>query len=180
VNGHVESIYLNSIAGECEFALKAIAICNFHLNREERGTTEFFEAAQDFLQHSAVISKTLWPSDKKAQSRGQHLRSSLGIDDSHPLKDRRLRNHLEHYDERLDDWANSSLNHNMVDKMIVNSRSAIGGDIWLTDGDILRLFETDTMTFVFRGESFDMQKLCDGVVDVKKRSTARLKIIQRN
>ena len=93
----------------------------------------------------------------------------------HALEDRRLRNHLEHYDERLDNWAASSTNKNIVDGW-VGARSGIGGS-GIADSDIMRLYDPATHTFVFRGESFDLQAIASGLDDVARRTGERLQTI---
>lgn len=58
------------------------------------------------LQMAANVSRLFWPPSNKA--RGKRLRLLTGLPDTHGLADRRLRNHIEHMDERLDDWTANS------------------------------------------------------------------------
>jgi hypothetical protein len=68
---------------------------------------------ESFLTFSANVSKFFWPAyyedkhelSKEYSERGKHLRSLLGISNKSPLNNRELRNHFEHYDERLHEWA---------------------------------------------------------------------------
>lgn len=114
-----------------------------------------------------------------ARARGAHLQASLGVDDSHPLKSRSLRNYLEHFDEKLDDWAESSINRNMADQIIVPRRDMISFGTSGTDQDILRLFETDTANYIFRGEEFNLREICGGVENILCRAKERVKAIER-
>lgn len=180
----IERIYLHELITQCENAVAAVQRMNALLATQQNAAAEFFREAADFLQHTSAASRLLWPhgsSDRvrreRAENRGAHLRTSLGVDGEHVLRSRRLRDHLEHYDERIDDWAETSPNKNIVDNMI-GPRSAIGGDA-IRDTDIMRLYDPSTKKFVFRGESFDVQELVSGVIDIRDRAVRRLGEIER-
>lgn len=172
----IEMVYLRELLGQCESGRAAVKRMNELLRG--RQTTEFFREAADFLQHAACISRLLWPAPKgnaaeraRAMARGNDLRCALRVDDTHVLRVRDLRDHLEHYDERIDDWAETSPNRNIVDNMI-GPRGAIAGDA-IKDKDIMRLYDPATKQFVFRGESFDIQALVNGVEDIHARAAER-------
>lgn len=172
----IETIYLTELLSQCDEAMEAVRRMNMALAAKE--PRPFFRAASDFLQHAALASRMLWPPGrgnvwqrKSADMRGAHLRSSLDIGKTHGLRNRDLRDHFEHYDERLDDWAENSPNKNIVDNMI-GPRRAIGGDA-IKDSDIMRLYDPATKQLVFRGESFDMQALVAAVEDVKGKALKR-------
>lgn len=135
---------------------------------------EFFREAGDFLQHSSAVSRLLWPPSSKNRSkkRGEHLRQCVGVTDDHILRQSSLRDHFEHFDERLDDWAENSPNRNIVNNMI-GPRSAIGRKA-ITDADIMRQFDPETNRLVFRGEGFDVNQLVDGVRDISERTDKRM------
>lgn len=64
--------------------------------------------AFEFVQHLSAISRLLWPSVNKENknwrainNRCENLRKNLGIEQSHRLVKRTLRNHLVHFDEML-------------------------------------------------------------------------------
>lgn len=64
-------------------------------------------AVHEALNHCGGLSKAFWNPDKRdklAQARCLKLRTAFGLDDSSPLNNRELRNSLEHFDERLDDF----------------------------------------------------------------------------
>src|SRR4051812_4466185 len=63
--------------------------------------------------HSAMaaagnVSKALWGSGGKGEKDREPLRASLGVADSSAFKNVALRNHLEHFDERLVRWFNET------------------------------------------------------------------------
>jgi hypothetical protein len=180
----IEGIYVRELLVQCQYAVDAIQRMNEIL--AARGSpSEFFREASDFLQHSSAVSRLLWPpgstnraKKKRAKKRGTHLRQALKVDDAHILKTRTLRDHFEHLDERLDEWAETSPNRNIVDNMI-GPRAAIGGDA-IKDQDIIRMFDPSTKLIIFRGEQFDIQGLVNGLIDVQSRAAERLAHLEAN
>lgn len=180
----VEGIYIRELLVQCEYAVDAIRRMNEIL--AARGSpSEFFREAGDFLQHSSAVSRLLWPpgsknraSKKRAKIRGAHLRQMLKLDDGHILRNRALRDHFEHFDERLDDWAETSPYKNIVDNMI-GPRAAIGGDA-IKDQDIFRMFDPTAKLIVFRGERFDVQALANGLTEVQSKAAERLAQLEAN
>jgi hypothetical protein len=89
--------------------------------------TRFWYSLHGAVVAAANISKMLWPSETgrggaQKMVRGERLRALLGLSaEDHLLAKRSLRDHLEHFDERLDLWA---------------SEAAAGGrlDCWITAG----------------------------------------------
>lgn len=71
----------------------------------------FWFSMQSIIVASANVSKALWGSgraQKKIVAQRAPLRESLGIEDGSPFELRDLRNHLEHFDERLEEWLKKS------------------------------------------------------------------------
>ncbi|HET7584592.1 MAG TPA: hypothetical protein VFK13_06765 [Gemmatimonadaceae bacterium] len=64
---------------------------------------------QTIALQAAAISRYLWPVRTKEPhlSRAHRLRSGLAVSDDSCLRDRELRNTLEHFDERLDEFCQS-------------------------------------------------------------------------
>lgn len=179
----LQTIYLRQVTQECEYCFEAIKRLNSILERKGEG--DLFREALDLVHHSAAISRIFWPpgsrnkhSAKRAQRRGQALRDILSLKSGHPIQDRTLRDHFEHFDERLDDWAEHSRNRNIVDRFI-GSRNAIAGDA-IGDADIIRHYDPARKVFSFRGEAFDIQALASGLDDIYQKATERLQTIEAN
>jgi len=98
----------------------------------------------------------------------------LSIQPGHPLESRRLRDHLEHYDERIDSWA--AIGSPIIVDGYVGPRRSITGSFY-DDSNIMLLYDPATDTFVFRGESFDLKATAAGLQDIKQRTDARLNAI---
>ena len=99
-----EEIFLQEIARQIRYAQCAI---NRLKNAIDAGNGDVaYDEAEDFLNHAAIVSKFLNPSKNAGSNttmRRQYLRNILNISESEPVLDRRLRNHLEHLDKRLDE-----------------------------------------------------------------------------
>lgn len=188
----VRSIYLGEIETQCRFGLNAVTYLNsamqaLHSNdaqsTEQRMYThrEVFRSIHSFLTHASNISKMLWPalpkrrknendeqygdrcSTLKKVRRAAELRTSLSLPhDEHQLKSRRLRDHLEHFDERLDDWEETS-SHRIYVQDTIGPPTAIVGP---QETDRMRWFDPYTNNFLFRGETFNLQEIATAIDEI--------------
>ncbi len=179
----LQRIYLDQVKQECERCFQAIQTMNAILNGQLEG--DFFQPALELIHHAAAVSRIFWPpcsrnkiSHKRAQRRGQFLRDLLVISTGHAVQNRSLRDHFEHFDERLDDWAETSKNRNIVFRFI-GPRGAIGGSA-IQDSDIIYHYDPQTKVFSFRGEKFDVQMLAQGLDDIFKKVTDKLAELETN
>jgi hypothetical protein len=107
-------IMLSFAATECRRALNSLgeveALAAVRIAREEGGEARECQRVFDHirlgLQMAANVSRLFWP--PRNADRGAYLRAITGIADDHGLSDRTLRNHIEHIDERLDEWTETS------------------------------------------------------------------------
>jgi hypothetical protein len=138
-----------------------------------------------FLTHASNMSRLLWPAIPKQGSdepeakyqarletdprlkRAARLKELLGIETgAHLLRSRKLRNHLEHFDERLDDWSIASEDHDFV-KEHIGPESQIAH---LAPKDRLRSFDPALAVFCFRGERFELGPLTKEISALKERA----------
>jgi len=179
-----QSVYASEIAKQCQFAIGAIGQLNHALTsiRGNPGSqperrhffhNEVFRSIHSFLTHTSNISRLLWPaiptrgngesdeahgarvSAKLPVARARALRVAFGLPDDHVLKSRRLRDLLEHFDEKLDDWRTTSVHRNIVNDYIGPKNGIVG----IAETDMMRWFDPATNSFTFRGEQFDLQAL---------------------
>lgn len=174
---HLLRLYLGQVKEECEAAFKAINDLNGAL--QSQGNVSPFPPAQALVHHAAAVSRIFWPpgcKDKHARQRaarrGEALRKAIGLATPHPVQSRTLRDHFEHFDERLDEWAEASRNRNIVNRL-VGARNAIGGD-GIADGDIIHHYDPALNIYAFRGEKFDVQALATGLEDIVSKMKAKL------
>lgn len=112
---------------------------------------------QNLLTAAANVSKALWGQGSGFAVQREALRDSLAVTDTSPLKAVSMRNHFEHYDERLDRWWATSANHNHLDMSIMPPSTVQG----LADTDMFRVFDPTTSDLVFwaKGSTFSKSSL---------------------
>jgi hypothetical protein len=186
-------VYLGELQRQAEYALNAVQQVNAGTRQlsstdsQDRffHTAEVFRGLHSFLAHTSNMSRLLWPpvpgrrkqeSEAHFQarlakfprvSRANELRLLLGLGpDEHPLRSRQLRDHLEHFDERLDEWAATSSDHDFVLEHI-GPETEIGH---LAPGDRVRSFDPDLVVFCLRGERFDVGSLVRDIRQLKERA----------
>jgi hypothetical protein len=135
----------------------------------------FWYSVQAFLVAAGNISKLLWPSYRKGEElipeRGPELRVSLAVEEDSPLAPRALRNHFEHFDLRLEQWAVSSTPRVFVD-------SNIGPVSMISDyepGDRLRHFDPTTFAVPFRGDTYHLRPIIEAIQAIYPRAVAKAK-----
>ncbi|MCJ2103818.1 hypothetical protein MKK70_00165 [Methylobacterium sp. E-041] len=112
-----------------------------------------FSLVQEALSHAAALSRFFWPTrqgGEHAQARGQKLRKAFELDDTSALRERRLRDAFEHFDERLDRF----LLENDAGTFFPDPRV---GDHALADmptDKIFKLVDPDAAICVLLGEKF--------------------------
>lgn len=197
---YVLETYLREAEGQAEFALNAVRALNnvvSALQRDEESqdddqrrvtlNREVFRTIHSFLTHASNLSRLFWPIYRPPRQsetpevfeervprakRGRELRTVVGLpDNGHLLHDRRLRDHLEHFDERLDQWQVESKKRNYLQDHIGSVRSISGVDAT----DMMRWFDPSTSCFRFRGEEYDLQALTDAVNDLLQQIRTFLK-----
>lgn len=72
-------------------------------------TEDVLNHVQNVVVQGAALSRYFWPVRKGHEPRGEYLRQSLGITDQNPLRSREIRNSMEHFDEKLDDYLSSGI-----------------------------------------------------------------------
>ena len=112
-----EAFYIHSILYSADRVLEAFERYDL-LRLEKAPGPDQVSAIHEALSHAASLSRFFWPSgggpkksvEQKALSnaRAKKLREAFGLTGASTLKDRSLRDALEHFDERLDTYLLSS------------------------------------------------------------------------
>ncbi|WP_376985504.1 hypothetical protein [Bosea sp. R86505] len=128
---------------------------------------EIVASVHEALGHAAALSRFFFPADKGplARARAAKLRRQFAVSNSSPLVDRALRNALEHFDERLDDYLLGDIVGHIFPGPIM-------GDAELADepgGHIFRLVDPVKEIFVLLGQKHDF-----GAVRVEVQRIAEL------
>jgi hypothetical protein len=174
-----ERAYVAEIRRQCAHALNALIHVDEAMKAKQeiaRSETpniaaangwhmEVFRNLHSFLTHASNVSRLLFPPRRDGNKRAEHLRSLLGVDDTNPLKSRTLRDHLDHYDERLDEWRSK---HRTIISDTIGPRDTTFAGLDLNAA--LRWYDPSTQMFWFRAEAFDIRELAEATRALYERS----------
>jgi hypothetical protein len=112
-----------------------------------------------FGLHSTIsglgnISKIFFPS-RKQNPRCAHMRKLYGVGDQSLLGSRKVRNGLEHFDERVDTWAATSKRHNFMDRSVFTAGMVVDLDA----SDFARNYDPATSVITVFGDSINLGTL---------------------
>ncbi len=109
------------------------------------------------IAHLSNISRLLWPARPESKERGDQLRAELKVDERSPLRLADFRQHVDRFDECLEDWASALEHRNYVDMNIMPQ-----GTISNYKQDAFqRNLDPDRFQFWFRGDACDLRALAD-------------------
>lgn len=156
------------IERQCRFVLMAAHDLETGLNSKDMD--RLWYSVQALLVAAANISKLLWPPRPHIRNRGDQLRNNLSVRADSSLELRTFRDHFEHYDERLEDWASSSARHNIVDTSVLSSGAITGIDA----RDFMRNFDPTSYSITFRGDSHPLKPIVEEVAGLWTRVTIEI------
>ncbi len=128
-----------------------------------------FYSIHSFLISTGNLSKLFWPSNNAGEfgkQRGKKLREIFSLEDNSPLNSRTLRNHFEHFDERLDNLVASRQNIR-ADLNIGNIKTFAGN---LKPEDYLRHYDPTTKTVYFKGDKFSILPIIKEIIKLQNIS----------
>lgn len=156
---------LEAAISSIEFLVHCLEATNT-AEEPEQLTDGILDSIQNILLHSASLSKFFWPISKGEyrihKKRAQSLRQHFKIQDSSSIRNKELRNHLEHLDENLDKYLWSK-------PIVGNVYSAYVGPEIPRDGvpyHFFRAFFTDTGVFESLGVRLDIQPIIDELYEI--------------
>lgn len=177
-----ERVYLWEVEAQCSHAsaairqvdatmdqLRSVMRGEVAMDSESRRALlkEVFRNLHSFLTHASNASRLLFPVKSGDRNRGAYLRERLDIPQGSPLQSRALRDHLEHFDERLDAWRSKSRSF-ISDNIGPRQGSMAGIDL----NGALRWYDPTTRTFWFLEESFDIDALAKCVASLQVKARA--------
>lgn len=162
-------IFQRQVADQCRFVEAAVPFVNEGAGRREQD--RLWIGCQMFVVGAGNISKALWGQGRNRERlapRRKPLRDSLEVEDTSPLYQLDIRNHFEHYDERIDRWWATSTTHNHLDRMM-GPPSAVGG---LSDIEKFRIYDPRALSIFFWGEQYALQPIateCARILPIAER-----------
>ena len=162
-------VYLSELYKQSYFALKALESIQSPQrtdDTQEHVLSNFF-SAHSFLIHVANISKLLSPPPQtvkkypESEDVSRQLREMLSIEKTSPILDRTLRNHLEHFDERIHEMFR------VKDEDIGYQDSNIGPLNKIKGKQRvyrMRHYIPETSTYIFQNERYNLKILENEVI----------------
>ncbi len=115
---------------------------------------------QSLLTATANISKALWGPGGKLKVEREPLRMRLGVADSSPLAATTMRNNFDHFDDRLDTWWKSSVQHNYIDLNLGDGFSSTSG---IPPEEVFRNYDPQTGNLEFWGQKYHLPTIIEEV-----------------
>ena len=151
---------IREISTQCHFA--ELAFKNIY-PKAQLGTDAVFTSIHSFLSHCAMVSKMLMADDQVSVQEKKSIGDILEISNTSPIHNRKFRNHLEHYDERLKKWIQQYGPDVSIGTYNVGPKSmfAVPGMIFV------RHYDPVNYIFTFVNEDFDLRELFEEVERIK-------------
>lgn len=150
-----QKLYLQEIHHQITFAKQAY---NEYMNELNNGNIpEIFTFLHYFVIHITNIDKII---DCKSNSfRRNILLNDISFKNINLKPFRRLRNHLEHFDERLDKWIKEFDGNAYFDMNLINGCKGFPPRAFLRalDGNV----------FKFYGEDYDLDELFKSLIEIE-------------
>jgi hypothetical protein len=159
---HLEQMFLIEIDYQCRLAILAYEDL---LKAVPGDTVRCWSSIQSILISTGNISKILWPPkpldrdpalEAEYKRRGKILCKKLSVDDTSVLNSRGLRNHFEHVDARLHEWAKKSRHRNLSYRNIIPlGHINVGTD----PRDYMYNLDPETLMVTFWSNNFDIHTI---------------------
>ncbi|VAX07845.1 hypothetical protein MNBD_ALPHA03-1970 [hydrothermal vent metagenome] len=166
-----EAFYIQSIIYCAQCAESAFSSYDECL-AEGASPTTTVSKIHEALSHVAALSRFFWPVRSKSKlhsSRAERLKKAFLISDTSPLIDknlRELRNALEHFDERLDEFLLKNDTGQFFPTPIVDdSENALE-----STAKIFKLVDPERHVFIILGEKFDFSGVRDAIDQILQKS----------
>ncbi len=161
----MDKFLLQTFQRQVEFQCQAFRVADLELRaaiiREDH--VGMWIAIQNLLTAAANISKACWGQGGKLLEERRELRKSVGLADDSPLQNVVMRNHFEHFDERIDEWWKTSKLHNMIDFCKGEHDALINIS---EERDVFRNFSPRTGDIIFWGQKFSLVAMASEVEKV--------------
>lgn len=145
---------------QCQFAM--IALQDMEEASANGDGKLFWYSVQGFMVATAKVSRFLWPKNPRLPERGRALRESLGVGEDSPLEDRTFIERFENYDDRLEEWHETSSEHRFFDSytepLDVLAETHMG--------DRFRGYNFEEEALLFGGETYYLKPVADALEEL--------------
>lgn len=172
-----EAFYIEGMLFNAGSALSSAHIAMQELKRLDNTDPEtpitesdrnmILDSLQNIIIHGAALSRYFWPTrtgrNNEHSRRAEHLRKHLKIRETSPLKNRDLRNQIEHFDEKLDEYLTQGIVGTVLPGHISSTRPETDAPL-----HFIRAFYAKGGIFEMLGRSYDVQPLVDEIHRIYK------------
>jgi len=157
-----EVFYIESLLSITRTIISEQGVTASFLDEYQRGNYDndklLLDSIQNIICQAAMLSKFFWPvgKDPVHKKRGQRLREAYQIFESNCLKNRDVRNYIEHFDEKLDKYLNQFITGTIIPLYI-------GPRIDLKAKHIFRGYYTDKAVFTILGIEYPIIPIVEEV-----------------
>lgn len=116
---------------------------------------------QNVILQAAALSRYFWPARQGHETRAKQLRDAFDVTEDNPLKNRDLRNEIEHFDEKLDAYLADGIAGYIFPEFV--------GPLPESDrvpAHIFRAYYLDVGLFEMLGKRYELQPLANEIVRV--------------
>lgn len=125
-------------------------------------TEEILDSLQNLIARAAALSRYFWPArdgkNQEHKKRADQLCRAFAVTDESPLKDRELRNCMEHFDERLDHYLSK-----LIIGYIIPSYVGPAPGQTEVPQHVFRAYFVDIGTFAILGTHYQIQPIVDEI-----------------
>ena len=161
---HLLRLFQREVERQCRFAIFAFEDMDNAFSGD--AGHRFWYSIQNLLVAIERVSRLLWPPEKEASGWGKELRQSLGVEEDSPLRSRKIAQYFEQFEERLENWYESSESHRFFDSY-TEPLDVLAST---KPGDRFRGFDTENDAILFHGEMYQLQPIADAVEDLLERA----------
>jgi hypothetical protein len=158
-----QAFYIQSMLFCTRSALRSVETLNRTLERVRDDAAEdsnverlVLDSLQNIVGQGAALSRYFWPSREADPhgARGRELRKSFYVHDSNPLRNRDLRNAIEHFDERLDKYLAGNIAGYVVPEYVGHTPDPGGVPLHFFRG-----YYADAGVFELLGRRYEIEAL---------------------
>lgn len=135
-----------------------------------RSQSDIWQATQMLVVAAGNLSKLFWGESGKFAIEREPLRRALQVQDTSLLRPTTMRNHFEHFDDRIDRWWKNSPGRNYIDASI--GPVSVTGNVDRTD--FFRGYDPATGDLSFWGTNLNVRKVCAEVETILEHAADEL------
>jgi hypothetical protein len=145
-----EAFYIESLLNKTRSILNDVESLNQFWkngNHDCQNDDMILDLFQNIIVNAGGISRFFWPSKNRYKIRGEKLRKVYLVDDSNVLGNRDMRNLIEHFDEKLDDFLKEFTSGRVMPKyvgqMFYSYDATIFFRAFIFDKNIFKIFNVE-------------------------------------